>query len=130
MKLKPLLLALIGIMLCHADKLDAKDSPPATPARSLGRLFHSPETRTDLEAKRRRIEPEPPQTFVGRLSLNGLVRRDGGRATVWINGKIQENDRLIVHPDTNSVLLNDGNGEIRELKVGESIEFQLPRQMP
>lgn len=76
-------------------------------AQRLGRLFTTPEQRSALDEIRLQAqfaqpepEPEPaPQSSlstvaepprgpsISNLTINGVVRRRGGRTTVWVNGR-------------------------------------------
>lgn len=81
---------------------------PQAEAQRLGRLFTTPEQRSVLNEIRTQaqfaqpeLEPEPePQTSsvtvteqesagpsIANLTINGVVRRRGGRTTVWVNGR-------------------------------------------
>lgn len=56
--------------------------------QELGRLFYSPAERAALDAgrqagTRRAVAAETPAP----LRIDGYVRRSGGGATVWVNGK-------------------------------------------
>jgi len=57
-------------------------------AEPLGRVFFTPEQRTQLEY----YKPQHSgSTGSGRaLTLNGIVQRHGGKRTVWINGVPQQ----------------------------------------
>ena len=70
----------------------------ALSADTLGRLFLTPEQRTQLEAARaqrdRRLPgPEPEAAPVAKpqtpeiITYSGVVRRSDGKSTVWINGR-------------------------------------------
>ncbi|MGE5523672.1 MAG: hypothetical protein ACM3SS_08145 [Rhodospirillaceae bacterium] len=68
---------------------------PASASESLGRLFFTPDQRSQLDALRKQrahrpaietaVEAAPPPPEVVRYS--GLVRRSDGRTTVWINDR-------------------------------------------
>lgn len=56
-------------------------------AETLGRLFFTPEQRTTLESLR--LAPaaaSTPGTPSERVSVDGIIQRSSGPATVWING--------------------------------------------
>ncbi len=70
----------------------AQARTPAATTADLGRLFHTPAQRAALDQARDRPAPgtgRPPAAPVAPppsvLSVDGIVRRDDGRATVWIN---------------------------------------------
>lgn len=63
--------------------------PAAAAAQELGRLFLTPEQRAALDARRKARIPDKPAAVVPESPLtriDGLVRREGGRSTVWLNG--------------------------------------------
>lgn len=67
---------------------------PAAQGRELGKLFFTPAERAALDRERQRSgmpEGAAPQGGVtpDNLTLDGYVRRSGGRSTVWINGQPQ-----------------------------------------
>lgn len=103
---------------------------PAQAADSAaGRIFFTPEQRTQLDMLRKQkaiasqIRDEPvPET----VTFNGIVRRNDGKTTVWLNnealsesdlrnkqsivGRIGRNGRVTLHAPQSAV----------ELKVGQS----------
>ncbi|MDW8467835.1 MAG: hypothetical protein RML56_01280 [Burkholderiales bacterium] len=107
--------------------------PAATAAHELGRLFFTPEQRAALDARRKAKIPEKPAPVVVEAPvtrLDGFVRREDGRSTVWVNGvpapqeappegmrfAPSRRDRLAV-----SVALGEGERRF-ELKVGERLD--------
>lgn len=63
--------------------------PATVPAQELGRLFFTPEQRAALDARRKARIPDKPAAVVPespQTRIDGFVRRDGGRSTVWVNG--------------------------------------------
>lgn len=52
----------------------------ACAAPSLGRLFLSPEQRTELD---RQLSPLPPEPAI--ITFDGIVRRSSGGTTIWLN---------------------------------------------
>ena len=107
---------------------------PGAGAQELGRLFFTPEQRAELDARRKARLPdkaaaEPPaQAPITRV--DGVVRRAGGRSTVWIDGEaIQEGAqpgaaRLAPRePGADRVTLPAGEDAQRpSLRVGESLD--------
>lgn len=100
----------------------------ADPAE-LGRLFFTPERRATLERQRAQ-NVQATQALQGTtLSLDGVVYRSGGKATVWINHQAQSEDesartgvRAVVSAKTpSSALLAPGEETPARLKVGEAM---------
>jgi antitoxin (DNA-binding transcriptional repressor) of toxin-antitoxin stability system len=101
----------------------ADDSAP------LGRLFFTPERRQALDRQRLSSIQETRSLEGETLSLDGVVQRSSGKATVWINGQVQEVDdhahtgvsvRLTPHNPGVAQIVPDEETPTR-LKVGEEI---------
>ncbi|MEI8161818.1 MAG: hypothetical protein WCI19_01625 [Betaproteobacteria bacterium] len=101
----------------------------AADAAELGRLFFTPERRASLE-RQRTFNVQEAQTLQGTtLSLDGVVHRSGGKATVWINRQAQTESEgartgvsAVTSPATpGSALLAPGDESPSKLKVGEAI---------
>ncbi|HYC34874.1 MAG TPA: hypothetical protein VEC19_00500 [Usitatibacter sp.] len=59
----------------------------AAPAGAdLGKLFHTPQERAQLDKLRRGEPVEAPAVAARKARITGFVRRSDGRNTVWING--------------------------------------------
>ena len=95
----------------------------------IGRLFFTPERRTTLERQRTRNVQEA-QTLQGTtMSLDGVVYRSSGKATVWINRQAQTESEAsrtgvsaVISPKTpGSALLAPGEETPAQLKVGEAM---------
>jgi hypothetical protein len=59
-------------------------------AQELGRLFFTPEQRQALDQRRRARVPDRPSAPLvvsPTTRLDGYVRRQGGKSTVWVNGE-------------------------------------------
>ena len=64
-------------------------SPGVGYAEDLGRLFFTPEQRAALDARRKARVPDRPNvttTVSPTTRLDGYVKRQGGRSTVFVNG--------------------------------------------
>ncbi|MCX7156469.1 MAG: hypothetical protein NTW45_08515 [Rhodocyclales bacterium] len=101
----------------------------AADAPELGRLFFTPERRTTLE-RQRTLNVQEAQSLQGTsMSLDGVVYRSSGKATVWVNRQAQtegESARTgvtaTISPRTpGSALLAPGEEAPAQLKVGETI---------
>lgn len=97
-------------------------------AEPLGRLFFTPERRAVLE-RQRQSNIQETQTLEGAtMSLEGVVVRSGGKRTVWINGRPQnENEAAtgvqaaVVPGEPGRARLVAGEETPADLRVGESI---------
>ena len=111
------------ISLAVTAPVHAEETP------KLGRLFFTPEKRATLE-RQRAFNIQEAQTLQGTtMSLDGVVVRSSGKATVWINRQAQhEGERArtgvsaVVSPRTpGSALLAPGEDTPTRLKVGEAV---------
>lgn len=109
-------------------------------AEPLGRLFFSPEQRAQLDALRTKkvvaaqAKDEPAPEFI---TYNGIIRRDDGKTTVWVNnkslsendirdsaslvGRIERDGRILIQP------VQSAAAPALRLKVGQSAELQSGR---
>ncbi len=85
----------------------------------LGRLFFTPEERSAMDRH------ETPATDIPPPQVNGIVRRNDGRATVWVNG---EQRRDIPASDQRAQVI-DPRGVPVWRKVGEPIDNEAPPAM-
>lgn len=101
----------------------------AADAPELGRLFFTPERRVTLE-RQRTFNIQEAQTLQGNtMSLDGVVYRSSGKATVWINRQAQTESEAsrtgvsaVISPKTpGSALLAPGDETPAQLKVGEAM---------
>ena len=64
---------------------------PLASAQEIGRLFFTPEQRAALDGRRKARVPDKPAAVAVIASpttrVDGFVRRQGGRSTVWVNGE-------------------------------------------
>ena len=101
----------------------------AADAPALGRLFFTPERRVALE-RQRTFNVQEAQSLQGTtMTLDGVVYRSSGKATVWVNRQAQtENEAsrtgvsAVVSPGTpGSAVLAPGEEAPAKLKVGEAM---------
>jgi hypothetical protein len=122
---KRTLSALAGLLFAAASA--------AAMAQDLGRLFFTPEQRAELDARRRARVPDKPAAALVEspsTTLDGYVKRSGGRSTVWLNGEPvtegAEAKRAQVVPsrtDPSRAAVEVGeDGRRIPLRVGESLD--------
>ena len=112
---------------------------PHPDAAALGRLFSTPQERAHLDAVRRRAEHGPPggngtqeeqAPDSARLRVDGLVVREHGPGSVWINGewvnrdgRTREGIRVLGEAGGRvKILLPHGTAAIR-LKAGQHVDL-------
>ena len=100
-------------------------------AQELGRLFFTPEQRAALDARRKARVPDRPNvitTVSPTTRLDGYVKRQGGRSTVFVNGDaVLEGtaDAPVVDPERRGgrVPVTAGEGGQRiDLRPGETLD--------
>ena len=85
----------------------------------LGRLFFTPEQRTQLDRAYSSSTQGKPNSSV--LIINGIVQKNGGARTVWINGVAKNSGRNDERtPDAMTITL-PGKAQPIKAKVGQNI---------
>jgi len=102
---------------------------PLAPAQAqeLGRLFFTPDQRAALDARRKARVPDKPAaaTVVSPTTrLDGYVRRENGKSTVFVNGEaLPETAPEAPRIGTGRVTVNVGESGARAgLRPGESLD--------
>lgn len=105
--------------------------PGSAAAEQLGRLFFTPERRAVLERQRQTNVQEQAQTQAlegATMSLDGVITRSSGKATVWVNGRPQNEDTAgtgvqagVSAREPGRATLLTGEEAPAALRVGESI---------
>ena len=90
-------------------------------AEALGRLFFTPEQRAQLEYSRQ--QSGQAQDGVHTLAVNGIVQKQGGRRTVWINGIAQPVDKSDEHAPESTLITVAGQSRSARIKVGQKISI-------
>lgn len=105
-------------------------------AEDLGRLFFTPDQRAALDARRKARVPDRPTittTVSPTTRLDGYVKRQGGRSTVFVNGDaVLEGtaDAPVIDPERRGgrVPVTSGEGGQRvELRPGETLDRDTGR---
>ena len=91
---------------------------PFANAGELGRLFFTPEQRQQLDYNyAREARPDNNNT----LMLNGIVQRNGGKRTAWINGVPQAVGRSDENMPESVPVRVPGKNKSVKLKVGQRV---------
>lgn len=109
---------LLPLVVCVLSALPAL---AAAPDDKLGRLFHTPQQRAVLDDLRSHNAKIRPGQDNSRVTLNGIVRRNGGASTVWINGVPYHDRQPLASWTTSSAKVFVGHGKTAEVKVGGEI---------
>lgn len=88
-------------------------------AEEMGRLFFTPAQRTQLNEQRDQSDLQA--NVQPGLTVNGIVQKNGGSRTAWINGVAQHTGRSDEH-HPNSLTLNlPSHPDPVTLKVGQTL---------
>jgi len=102
-------------------------------AEPIGRLFFHPDERSRLDQIRDgkahdNTQPSSDQPPTEQITLNGLVRRNNGKTTIWINqipqheGERQGVTVLKSNPKSSAVPLQLPSGKKIRLKTGQTFD--------
>ena len=104
-----------SILLCVA----ALTSTAVASADQLGRLFFTPEQRAQLDYTY--VRQAPTQNNDNALMLNGIVQKEGGKRTAWINGVPQAAGRSDDRSPESVAVPLPGQKKAVKLKVGQRV---------
>jgi len=97
---------------------------PVANADTLGRLFFTPEQRQQLDfGYARNATADGGSSAV--LTVNGIVQKNGGARTVWVNGVSQSPGNSERNPIAQTVDV-PGKAHPMKLKVGDRILLDSP----
>jgi hypothetical protein len=96
-------------------------SPAQAAEQALGRLFHTPEQRRQLDQMRHSGASRPEVGERPALRLDGVVRHPDGRVTTWINGRPAPAGRGAQGPGPARARVSTGTGQTVELRVGDAL---------
>lgn len=99
--------------------------PLPAQAGELGRLFFTPDQRDQLEyqyARNTNVDGSGNHAFI---MVNGVVQKQGGKRTVWINGSAQQASSNEKNPGTVPVTV-PGKPQPVPIKVGERLMLERP----
>ncbi len=97
---------------------------PSAHAGTLGRLFFTPEQRAQLDYTYARTATSEGGTSPV-LTVNGIVQKNGGARTVWVNGVAQSAANSRERTPTAQTVAVPGSHPVK-LKVGEKILLDQP----
>ena len=85
-------------------------------AAELGRLFYTPQQRAELEWAKIGADRS--------LGVDGIVQRNGGKRTVWVNGVPQLSGESDPRVPEKAQLFIPGQAKPVQLKVGQQVRFK------
>jgi len=98
---------------------------PAGHAEELGRLFLTPQQRTQLK-QGQQLNIEKP--VIESLTVSGIVQKHGGERTVWINGVPQVAGKSDEQAPESVPVAIPGQAQPVKIKVGEKVRLSNPPQ--
>ncbi|MDO8990608.1 MAG: hypothetical protein Q7U91_13360 [Sideroxyarcus sp.] len=95
---------------------------PAAQADELGRLFFTPQQRQQLEYQTTNGSGDSTdETTRNYIIVNGVVQKQGGKRTVWVNGTAQEDGRSNGKNPASASVTPPGKPNSVRLKVGQRL---------
>ena len=88
-------------------------------ADELGRLFFTPEQRTQLDYSY--VREASPENNDRALTLNGIVQKRGGKRTVWINGVARQAGQSDERSPESLPVPIPGQSKSIKMKVGQKV---------
>jgi hypothetical protein len=90
----------------------------------LGRLFYTPQQRTQLEAQQASgaVTDGGKRNFI---VVNGVIQKQGGNRIVWLNGEAQTPVRANSNPASIDVAV-PGKSKHVQVKVGQRLMLDTP----
>jgi len=107
---------LVKIALCAS----ALTAATLADAAGLGRLFFTPEQRTQLDYDYAR-EVQPDSDNRRTISVTGIVQRHGGERTIWINGVPQQVGKSDDNSPESATIAVPGQTRKIRAKVGQKV---------
>ena len=99
--------------------------PPVAQAGELGRLFYTPQQRQQLEYQASRTGGATSGGH-GYIIVNGVVQKQGGNRTVWINGVPQTTGRGNDQTPASVPVTVPGKSQPVRAKVGQRVLIETP----
>jgi hypothetical protein len=102
--------------------------PQATQAAELGRLFYTPQQRQQMDYQLANgTEEEGNRNYI---VVNGVVQKQGGKRTVWVNGAEQADGPSAGRNPATAAVTPPGKSGAIILKVGDKLLLDTPVAEP
>lgn len=96
---------------------------PVAQADSLGRLFYTPQQRQQMDYQIASGTTEDNRNYI---VVNGVVQKQGGKRTVWVNGAEQADGPSAGRNPASAAVTPPGKSSSVFLKVGEKLLLDTP----
>ncbi len=104
-------------------------SAPSLQAAELGRLFFTPQERAQLE-RQHVLSADEAVSDSRALVVNGMIQRDGGKRTIWINGEQQAAGSADARTPATVPVILPGQKVPVKVKVGQRLMLDQPAAPP
>jgi hypothetical protein len=94
-------------------------------SNTLGRIFFTPQQRSQLDYSYARNAPVHGDSSPF-ITVNGIVQKQGGPRTVWINGSSQAADNYVERNPTTQTVAIPGKAQAIKIKVGDKVLLDQP----
>ncbi len=98
-------------------------------AAELGRLFFSQTEREQLE-RQHVLSPDESGNVSNSLIVNGMIQRNGGKRTIWINGEQQSAGSADSRTPAKVPVILPGKSTPIDVKVGQRLILDSPEAAP
>lgn len=101
---------------------------PIAQAEDLGRLFYTPQQRTQLETQQA-IDQSVESSSDSKpnyIIVNGVIQKQGGKRIVWINGTQQPAEKSNEKTPGSVPVTVPGKSQPVQLKVGQRLILDTP----
>jgi len=95
----------------------------AEPKNGFGTLFYSPQERAAISAARR-VVPGAAVSSGTTISVGGLVRRDKGKGSAWINGQLVPEGQAVQSAGIPAIDKRDITIEGHRVRVRETVDIE------
>lgn len=96
-------------------------------ATELGRLFYTPQERTQLNLGMLQTNTEATSADApDYLTVNGMIQKKGGNRIVWVNGKQQKAGYSNENQPATVPVTLPGKTQPVQMKVGQRIKLDAP----
>ncbi len=109
--------------LAAAAVLAPVEANAANSQSGFGTLFYSPQERASISAARR-VVPGAAASSGTTISVGGLVRRDKGKGSAWINGQLVPEGQAVQSAGIPAIDKRDITIEGHRVRVRETVDIE------
>ncbi len=113
--------ALVSLVVAAA--LAPTGASAANPDSSFGTLIYSPQERASISAARRVVRGTAASSGAT-ITVGGLVRRDKGKGSAWINGQVVPEGQAVQSAGIPAIDKRDITIEGHRVRVRETVDIE------